>query len=44
MVTILIDGATRPGYEPWRNFVSQLSTGERGWLQIANFIVAGRWS
>ncbi len=41
MVTILIDGATRPGYEPWRNFVSQLSTGERGWLQIANFIVCG---
>jgi hypothetical membrane protein len=41
VITFLIDGATRPGYDPWRNFVSQLSTGERGWLQIANFVVCG---
>jgi hypothetical membrane protein len=41
VVTFLIDGATRPGYDPWRNFVSQLSTGERGWVQITNFIVCG---
>jgi len=41
MITFFIDGATRPGYEPWRNLVSQLSTGERGWVQIANFELCG---
>lgn len=41
MITFFIDGATRPGYDPWRNFVSQLGVGERGWLQIANFIICG---
>jgi hypothetical membrane protein len=41
IVTFLLDGATRPGYNPWRNLVSQLSTGEGGWVQIANFIVCG---
>jgi len=41
MITFFIDGAKRPGYEPWRNFVSQLSTGERGWVQIANFVLCG---
>ncbi len=39
--TFLLDGATRPGYNAWRNFVSQLSTGDRGFVQIANFIVLG---
>lgn len=41
MATFFIDGGTRPGYDPSRNFVSQLSTGERGWLQITNFVVCG---
>jgi hypothetical membrane protein len=41
IVTFLADGATRPGYDPWRNFVSSLATGDRGWIQIANFLV---WS
>lgn len=41
VITFFIDGATRPGYDPWRNFVSQLAVGERGWLQIANFILCG---
>ena len=41
VITFFIDGATRPGYEPWRNFVSQLSTGERGWVQITNFVLCG---
>ena len=39
--TFLLDGATRPGYNAWRNFVSQLSTGDRGFVQVANFIVLG---
>ncbi|HEX2988532.1 MAG TPA: DUF998 domain-containing protein [Chloroflexota bacterium] len=41
IIVFLIEGATRPGYSPWRNFVSQLSTGEGGWVQIANFIMCG---
>lgn len=41
IATFLIDGATRPGYEPTRNLVSQLATGTGGWVQIANFIACG---
>jgi hypothetical membrane protein len=41
IIVFLIEGATRPGYSAWRNYVSQLSTGEGGWVQIANFIVCG---
>ncbi|MEO3876700.1 DUF998 domain-containing protein [Nonomuraea sp. B12E4] len=35
------DGATRPGFSVWRHGASQLGTGERGWLQTANFVVGG---
>lgn len=38
---ILVEGALRPGYEPWHRFGSELSLGERGWVQIANFVVSG---
>ncbi|WP_030911141.1 DUF998 domain-containing protein [Streptosporangium amethystogenes] len=38
---LLIDGATRPGYSLWRHSASQLGTGERGWLQTANFVIGG---
>lgn len=41
IVVFLIEGATRPGYSPRRYFVSELSLGKRGWIQIANFIVCG---
>ena len=41
IVTFLIEGATRPGYSAWRNFVSQLAIGDGGWVQIANFLVCG---
>ena len=41
VVVFLIEGAIRPDYDPKRVFVSQLSLGEGGWLQIANFIVSG---
>lgn len=37
----LAQGAVRPGYDPNRQFVSLLSLGEGGWLQIANFVVCG---
>src|SRR5206468_1543570 len=41
IVVFLIEGATRPGYSAWRNYVSQLATGEGGWVQVVNFIVCG---
>lgn len=41
ILVFLIEGVLRPGYNPWRHFVSSLSQGEAGWVQIANFIVCG---
>jgi Protein of unknown function (DUF998) len=36
-----LDMLTRPGYDLLRHGPSQLMTGDRGWLQIANFVVTG---
>jgi hypothetical membrane protein len=36
-----IEGWLRPGYEPLKMYVSELSLGARGWIQIVNFIVLG---
>lgn len=41
VVVFLIEGATRPYYSAWHNFVSQLSLSDQGWEQVANFIVFG---
>jgi hypothetical protein len=41
VVVALIEGALRPGYVWQDRFVSELSLGERGWIQIANFLVTG---
>lgn len=41
VAVFLLDGATRPGYDPTYHPVSALSLGERGWLQILNFVVTG---
>ena len=41
VVAFLIEGAIRPDYDPARVFVSQLSLGDEGWLQVANFVVSG---
>jgi hypothetical protein len=41
VIVFLIEGATRPGYSAWRNFVSQLATGDGGWVQVANFLAYG---
>src|SRR5215831_15544710 len=41
LLVILIEGATRPGYSPWRNFASDLSLSEQGWIQITNFLLCG---
>ncbi len=39
--TFTIEGWLRPGYNPNSMFVSELSLGPRGWIQILNFIVFG---
>ena len=41
VIVFLIEGITRPGYSAWRNFVSQLATGDWGWVQVVNFLVYG---
>src|SRR5579859_1676744 len=41
VASILIEGATRPGYSAWSNYASQLSLSSQGWEQIVNFIVFG---
>jgi hypothetical membrane protein len=41
IVVFLIEGATRPGYSVWRNYVSDLSLSDQGWEQISNFLVCG---
>jgi uncharacterized protein DUF998 len=41
ILVFLIEGATRPGYSVWRNFVSQLATGPGGWVQVINFLMCG---
>lgn len=40
-VVLWIDGATRPGYSLWHHGASQLGTGDRAWLQTANFVLGG---
>lgn len=41
VVVFLVDGLIHPAYNPVTDFVSELSRGELGWLQIANFLVFG---
>ena len=41
IVVFLLEGATRPGYSAWRHYVSQLATGDGGWVQTVNFLVCG---
>jgi uncharacterized protein DUF998 len=36
-----VAGAVRHGYSALRDFVTHLSLGDQGWVQIANFIVFG---
>jgi hypothetical protein len=40
-VVWLIEGAVRPGYDPWRDWVSELALSGRGWIQVASFLVSG---
>ncbi len=41
IVVFLIEGATRADYDPWQHFVSSLSHGARGWIQITSFVLCG---
>jgi len=41
VVAFLFEGATRVDYNPLRHPVSSLALGDSGWMQIANFIIAG---
>jgi hypothetical protein len=41
VAVFLIEGWLRPGYSPMSMYISALSLGPRGWIQIANFIVLG---
>ena len=41
MAVVFIEGATRPDYSAWHNFISSLSQGEEGWMQVTNFVVFG---
>jgi hypothetical membrane protein len=39
VVTFLVEGATRPGYSPWRHAVSQLSLGPFGWVNTIGILL-----
>jgi hypothetical membrane protein len=41
VAVFLIVGALRPGYDSIRHFVSLLSIGEGGWVQVATFLLGG---
>jgi Protein of unknown function (DUF998) len=41
VVVLLVEGAFRPAYNPTYHTGSELSLGDRGWIQIANFLQMG---
>lgn len=41
ILVFLVEGAIRPGYSAWRQMVSELCLGKRGWVQVANFLICG---
>ncbi|HEY6539350.1 MAG TPA: DUF998 domain-containing protein [Ktedonobacteraceae bacterium] len=41
ILVFLVEGATRPSYSAWHNFVSDLGESSQGWMQIANFLICG---
>jgi hypothetical membrane protein len=41
VLVFLIEGATRTHYNPLQQPVSDLAIGEFGWMQVANFVIAG---
>ena len=43
LVVAGLDGAMRAGYDPGRNWVSQLSLGPHGWVGVVNLATCGGW-
>ncbi|WP_306207882.1 DUF998 domain-containing protein [Actinoplanes sp. RD1] len=43
IAVVTLDGATRPGYDPWRNWVSQLALGPQGWQGTLNMTLCSLW-
>jgi hypothetical protein len=41
VLVFTIEGFLRPGYSTLKDFISALSLGSRGWIQISNFIIFG---
>jgi hypothetical protein len=41
LLTVLIQDYTVPAFNPRLHLLSQLSLGEWGWVQVANFVLAG---
>lgn len=41
VVVFLVEGWLRPGYDPAADYVSALSLGERGWVQVTSFLIVG---
>jgi hypothetical protein len=41
VIVFLVEGAIRPGYDPLKMYISALSLGPRGWIQILNFMLLG---
>ena len=41
LTTVLIQEATRAGFDPTRHPLSALSLGDHGWIQTTNFVVTG---
>jgi hypothetical membrane protein len=41
VVSFTVQGLLRPGYDPIRHYVSQLSLGPGGWVQVATFVATG---
>lgn len=41
VVVFWVEGWIRPGYSPLAEYVSALSLGGRGWVQIVNFVLFG---
>ena len=41
IIVFLLEGSTRPDYNPLRHPISSLSMGEPGWTQAASFVITG---
>lgn len=41
IITVLVEGTRRPGYNAMLYPLSSLAIGDRGWIQVLNFILAG---